>query len=316
MPPHIGHKTLIEFGAKCCDNLTVMVCSTPKEPIPGDLRFGWMRAEFPGLDVIHNQDDMPQLPEECPDRFYELWRESIVKHLERLPENVFVGENYGVPFAESLGAKFVPFDRAEMPFIVSGTAIRECPYENWDAILPSARSYYLRKVALVGPESVGKSTLAKKLANEFGTIYVPEYGRTYTSIYGMNLTDSDFEWIARGHRASEEAIWPMAKGIVFIDSECAVTKMWAELLLGHTPALIDQYCQDADRYDLYLLLPPDQEWTQDGTRVQGDQAVRDEFYQGLKDILKERNTIELYGSWDEKLSRAIRAGQKLLKPNA
>jgi len=312
MPPHIGHKALIEFGSRCCDDLTVMVCSTSKEPIPGFMRFDWMETEFPNLRVLHNDDDLPQYPEECPDCFYKLWRESILKHLGRLPDSVFAGEDYGVPFAKSLDSKFVPFNRKDMPFTISGTSIRTNPYEHWDAILPSARSFYLRKVALVGPESAGKSTLAKKLAEQFQTIYVPEYGRTYTEVYGMDLTDADFEQIALGHRASEGALGALAKGIVFIDSECAVTKMWAELLLGHTPPLIDQYCEDASRYDLYVLLPPDLEWTQDGTRVQGDQAVRDWFYGGLKEILAGRSQVELYGSWDEKLANAVFACNGLL----
>ena len=35
------------------------------------------------------------------------------------------------------------------------------------------------KVVLFGPESTGKSTLAKKLADHYNTQWVPEYARAY-----------------------------------------------------------------------------------------------------------------------------------------
>ena len=35
------------------------------------------------------------------------------------------------------------------------------------------------KVVLFGPESTGKTTLARQLANHFDTLWVPEYMREY-----------------------------------------------------------------------------------------------------------------------------------------
>jgi nicotinamide riboside kinase len=38
------------------------------------------------------------------------------------------------------------------------------------------------KVVLYGPESTGKSTLSKALAEHYKTAFVPEYARTYLQV--------------------------------------------------------------------------------------------------------------------------------------
>ena len=66
-------------------------------------------------------------------------------------------------------------------------------------------------VALHGPESTGKSTLAAALARRFGTVWVPEYGRTYCEEHGTDLTMADMIAIAEGHRAVTRAMIPQAR---------------------------------------------------------------------------------------------------------
>ena len=76
MPPHRGHRLLCRFAEQFCDNLTILVCSLENDPIPGDVRYGWMREMFPASDVIHLSEDMPQEPGDHPD-FWQIWREAI-----------------------------------------------------------------------------------------------------------------------------------------------------------------------------------------------------------------------------------------------
>ena len=47
LPPHAGHLYLIETALREVDHLTVLVCSLEREPIPGALRFHWMRELAP-----------------------------------------------------------------------------------------------------------------------------------------------------------------------------------------------------------------------------------------------------------------------------
>ena len=52
------------------------------------------------------------------------------------------------------------------------------------------------KVGIIGPESSGKSTLARYLAKRYNGIYVPEYARRYVEQLNRPYTQADVELIA------------------------------------------------------------------------------------------------------------------------
>jgi len=67
MPVHRGHMYLIECARSQVRRLTVLVCTLEKEPIPGDLRYRWVRDLYPEANVQHLTDEKPSYPEEHPD---------------------------------------------------------------------------------------------------------------------------------------------------------------------------------------------------------------------------------------------------------
>src|SRR5258708_4010315 len=123
MPPHLGHVYLVEFARHCVDALTVVVGSLPSEPIPGELRYQWMRELFPDVNVVHLTDENPQKPEEHAD-FWNIWRSSLLRVLPGRPTYVFAGEEYGARLAEALGARFIPHERA-VPFVAGPAGVFE-----------------------------------------------------------------------------------------------------------------------------------------------------------------------------------------------
>jgi NadR type nicotinamide-nucleotide adenylyltransferase len=130
MPPHLGHVFLVEFAREYVKDLTVVVGTLKAEPIPGELRYGWMRELFPDVRVVHLTDENPQYPHEHP-RFWDIWRDSLQRVLPVKPDYVFASEEYGAKLAEVLGAEFVPVDIARGAVPVSGTAIRNDPWTHW-----------------------------------------------------------------------------------------------------------------------------------------------------------------------------------------
>ena len=54
------------------------------------------------------------------------------------------------------------------------------------------------KIAITGPESTGKSTLAEKLARHFNIGFIPEYSRTYLENFEGQYTENDVVEIAKG----------------------------------------------------------------------------------------------------------------------
>jgi len=316
LPPHRGHEYLVNFARSFAERITVQVCSIASEPIPGSIRHAWMQEIFgavPGITVVHNSDENPQVPEDCPDRFWEIWRDSICRRMNRQPDFLFASEDYGVKLAEVVGARYIPVDHDRQLFPISGSAIREDPMTNWQFILPAARPWFLKRVAIVGPESSGKSTLARNLASRFKTCYAPEYGRSYLDAVGFNLDEDAIVAIARGHRASEEALAREANRVLISDTECLITKMWSAELIGSVPDIVEEMVRES-RYDLYLVSTTTQSWVADAQRVQPEIAARRAFEKQCIDALADmgRKYLVLTGDWRQREEQAFAAISKLI----
>lgn len=159
------------------------------------------------------------------------------------------------------------------------------------------------KVAIIGPESSGKSTLARYLAARYKGLLVPEYARTFveqlmierqTDDWTRVLTYDDLCSLAkhqieeltslnsaalnRSQAAKQQA--PLALNddtVVFFDTELIVTKVWFDYAFGSVPEWLDEAIS---RYpmDVYLLTYPDLPWIPDSARSNGSDDVRKELF--------------------------------------
>jgi len=141
LPLHRGHMHLIETAKSRMDHLTVLVCTLEREPIPGELRYQWLRELFPDVNVQHFAEDLPQYPKEHPD-FWNIWLNVTRRYVPIGPDVVFTSEAYGDKLAEVLGAQHICVDLRRETFPVSGTAVRDNPLAYWDFIPPPVQSYY------------------------------------------------------------------------------------------------------------------------------------------------------------------------------
>lgn len=311
LPPHLGHVYLGEFAGRFVDRLTIVVCSLKREPIPGELRFRWMRELFPFDTVVHLTDDLPQEPAEHPD-FWNLWRSALQRVLPGQPDYVFASEEYGWRLAEELGAAFVPVDRARSAVPVSGTAIRTDPAANWAYLPRCVRSYFVKRVCVFGPESTGKTTLARRLAEHFGTAWAPEYARTLLEASGRKVRVEDMERIARGQAASEDALARNATRVLIADTDPLATLIWSHVLFGVVPPAVRELA-DARTADLYLLTEADVPWVADPVRYRPD-GGRDFFERCRAELnARGRRSVVLRGDWDERFNAAVAAVEGLLR---
>jgi nicotinamide riboside kinase len=85
----------------------------------------------------------------------------------------------------------------------------------------------VERVVFVGAESTGKSTLAEFLADQYGTVAVPEIGRFIWEEKGGKLGPDDYVEIALKHRAAEDEAMVQARRYLFVDTNALTT-----LLLG------------------------------------------------------------------------------------
>lgn len=311
MPPHLGHQYLVEFAQRFVDELYVVVGTLAAEPIPGRLRYHWMRRLFPDAHVLHLDEELPQAPEEHPE-FWDLWRTSLRRILPSEVDFVFASEDYGRRLADELGARFVPVDKARGVVPVSGTAVREAPRRNWAYIPPCVRPYFVTRISVFGPESTGKSTLAARLAERFFGTLVPEYAVELISATGRDLGLEDMETIVRGQIAAEDHLAEVCRaGVLVCDTDPLVTPIWSETLFGEVPDGL-QSLASARTYDLTLLLDVDVPWVDDHHRYAPED--RRGFFDRCLAALEAagRPYVIVRGDWSEREAQAVTAVEAAL----
>ncbi|MCJ8163964.1 ATP-binding protein [Pontibacter sp. E15-1] len=170
------------------------------------------------------------------------------------------------------------------------------------------------RVAITGPESTGKSTMAGQLAQHYGTVWVPEYARTYVGNLGRPYTLADIEAIARGQLALEEQARLQARDILFADTDLLVLKVWSEHAFGHCPAWMLEQLKRQD-YNLCLLMGVDLPWEPDPQREHPH--LRQFFYDWYKRELQAMGVpfAEIHGQHAERLQRARQHVDALLDNN-
>jgi NadR type nicotinamide-nucleotide adenylyltransferase len=311
LPPHAGHQFLVEFARRFVERLSVLVCSIRREPIPGELRYAWMRELFPDARVLHIADELPQEPAEHA-QFWDIWRAKIREVVGEPIDFVFASESYGRRLAAELDATFIPVDVGRELLPVSGTAIRDDPYANWHYLPECVRPYFVKRVCVFGPESTGKSTLARDLAAHFKTVYVSEWARGWLDPRQGVCQPADIPIIARGQLAAEEALARHANRLLICDTDLLTTTIWSDELFGDCPAWVRA---EAERrqYDLYLLLDIDVPWVDDEQRYLPHR--RKEFFARCRQVLTDRGRPYriIQGSWDERLDQACRAVAQLIE---
>ncbi len=308
MPVHRGHQHLIDSARNRVDHLTVLVCSLESEPIAGHLRYEWVRELYPDVNVVHCMDENPDQPEDHP-QFWEIWLASIRRFIPTGPDYVFTSEHYGDELASRLGACHILVDIERNTVPVSATMIRERPFDNWQFIPECVRPHFAKRVAIVGPESTGKTTLAARLAEHFQTAFVPEFARDYLDEkYGESalerITLDDIEMIARGQLASEDAMARKCNRVLICDTELITTRLWSEHFFSACPRWINRAARERE-YDLYLLTDPDAPWVADSQRA-GD-YLRKDFFDKIRVALAGRRYEIISGSYEQRYQKAIDA---------
>jgi HTH-type transcriptional repressor of NAD biosynthesis genes len=316
MPLHLGHEHLIRTALEHCDMLTILVCSLEREPIPGSVRHDWMEMTFPQARCIDVRDEVPQEPAEHPE-FWDIWRNLVKKYHPENIDVVFSSELYGYQLAEEVGAvhHLVDLDRKTYP--ISGTAIRENPYENWDFLSAIVRPYFTKGILITGPESTGKSTFTQQLADYFDTIGVQEYAREWIDNHEGNWSYEDLDIFAI---VQEEGIYwarQRANKVFFADTNAIATEIFSLAYFQKVSSTVRSHVRFANtpgHIKFAFLMDIDCPWVDDGQRDFPDPVIRRFMFNEHERYLIERDIpyMKLSGTWPQKFAAAVNKVEELL----
>jgi HTH-type transcriptional regulator, transcriptional repressor of NAD biosynthesis genes len=311
-PPHRGHKLLIDAAIQQSVRTVVILCAKPTDTIPGELRGRWLREIHPAAEVMVIDDRYDANDSQ-------IWAANAVRWLGRAPDAVFTSEDYGDRYAELMGSKHVLVDKQRERVPISGTAVRNDPYANWDFIEPPVRAWFAKRVCVVGAESTGTTTLAKALAERLRTVCVEECGREYSA---RKLANGDLAWrteefvhIAEEQTRLEDKAARDANRVLVCDTNAFATVLWHRRYMGTHSKQVEGIARNG-RCDLYLLTGDDIPFVQDGLR--DGEHIRHEMHIWFEQVLAAQSLPWklLRGSQEERLREALRLVEDLFRGSA
>jgi len=269
MPIHKGHLALTDFALNYCDKLIVWVCCTEIEPIPGHVRFNWVKSIFENQQSIepiyfeYSESELPNTSVSSKE-VSKQWADAIEKYLPKI-DVIFTSEPYGEYVAGFLGIEYIFFDCSKQQVPISASEIRENPSKHWEFLPMVVRPYFVKKICIVGTESTGKTSMANDLALWLKTVVVTEAARGIVDVTEQ-CTFNDLFAIAEAHATAIVNALKEADKFLIIDTDINITKSYGRFLFGRE-LLVDDWIEEANKSDLYLFLENDAPYVQDGTRL-------------------------------------------------
>jgi NadR type nicotinamide-nucleotide adenylyltransferase len=164
----------------------------------------------------------------------------------------------------------------------------------------------IKKIAIVGPESTGKSTLSEQLARYYQTIWVPEFSRDYCSKLTGPCSWQDELNMFYGQLELEEQLLPKANKLLICDTTFITVKIWCDHTFGNSPTEVLE-ALPKHPYDYYLLMDIDLPWEEDPLRDFPD--LREHFmaiwHQELQALGARYDVVS--GDNEQRLKNAIKA---------
>lgn len=144
----------------------------------------------------------------------------------------------------------------------------------------------VQRIAVLGAESSGKSTLCEALARHYGTVWVPEYLREFVDTRSRVPFESDQYPIALAQRAREDEAAERASRFLFCDTTPLMTALYSRQYWGRVDPQLARLDSRHD-YAWTLVTAPDSPWEPDGLMRESDE-VRQKVHRMLLETLHAR----------------------------
>lgn len=161
------------------------------------------------------------------------------------------------------------------------------------------------RIAILGAECTGKTTVARALGERLPATVVPEALRLFVERKGRvpSGVEEMFAIAREQRRLEDEALAEHA--VVVCDTTPLLVQVYAEHYFGRVDADFEAFV-DACDYDVVALAEDDIPWVADGLQRDGE-AVREAVQQRLRGELSRRglNVISLRGTLSVRAERLV-----------
>lgn len=311
-PFHKGHQFLIEAALSQCEKVVVLSYTSEFPEFDSETRANWIKTAFrsqvaageldvtvlgSGYDYIDPPDD-----DAAPEVHRDFCARWLVYEKGITVDAVFSSEEYGPHLAAYLerffaanvgdGVKVTPVtvDIDRNTFRISGTGVREALADKnmqlvSEMVPPNVAASFIPKVAFLGGESSGKTTIARTMAAITRSRWVPEYGRelfAQRTREGRTLSMADYVKIAEVQIRDEElyAFASTPGKYLWCDTTPLTTFWYATQWLKMVPIELSRKVAETKySYKHVFVCAPDFPFVQDGTRVNDEFRLKGtQFY--------------------------------------
>lgn len=306
-PLHKGHQYVIETALDEVDTLFLMMYDEPEVTnIPLATRVEWVRDLYPSVTVIQawgGPDESGYT--EALKNAHEQYVDSLLPDAVTI-DKFYSSEPYGHHMSEYLEAedRRVDEDRETVP--ISGTKVRNNTYENRNYVSERVYKDLITNVVFLGGPSTGKSTLTKRLADEFDTTYMPEFGRDFWEEHAVNrrLTKEQLVELAEEHLQREDSKLTDADTYLFTDTNALTTATFSQYYHNDIPDELWELTRNTQqRYDVHIVCGTDIPY--DNTEDRSGEANRQRLQKHTISLL-EHFKIPYYivtGTVDERIAQ-------------
>lgn len=321
-PLHLGHLECIIKAAGLCEELYIVISYRDDDsdvPLRVKIRWVYQLTKHLGNVKILSLKDRVKNKKDYGEQLWEEDCKQVKNAIGKKIDVVFSGSDYDQNSFWNKCYKdsdYIIFPRN----VYNSTDIRKDIYGHWDWMPQVVRSYFTKKVLLIGGESAGKSTLTINLANYFNTVYLEEVGRDLSELSGTDeyMLSEDFTRILVEHKAKELRLIGKSNKVFFEDTDCLVTHFFLDFLKDkdaeRNGKLADAIAA-LNSYDLILFLEPDVDWVQDGDRSELIASDREKYSEMLKSYYT-RNGYSfktISGDYNTRFDLAVKYVKELLE---
>lgn len=229
-PLHLGHEALIEYAAAQCEQVIILSYANPEfTKCNRSERERWIKGRFPQLEVlVLDQAKLDELTQRAnlgyhaiPRNDADKWEHRqfvawvLVHLLGTTVDSLFTSEDYGDRLAAHISDYFqktlakaptvqhISYDKERRNFPISGTQVRADYIASQKLMSSNVFASLMPKLAILGGDGTGKTTLAKALAAELQTGWLSEFKRDESIRLDGDLRYEDILRIAKAQVKSE-----------------------------------------------------------------------------------------------------------------